>query len=397
MIKKRIAFVISKLNVGGISSALCAFLTELDKYGRYDITLFILKRGNDSRFEMPKGIDIKYPSQTLNLWFARRNECKAVDYPLWLFLHIFGIRLKIGFVQELCFIKKISKEFDYAIAYENDINTPVFKNFMVNDFVLKCLAAKKKISWIHSDPYKLGFTKEFIDWRYKFFDAIVCVSNGARNKFLQIAPQYHKVYMMHNCITEEQVAKESVKKSEIDEKFHIVTVCRIANGSKRIDRSIDACVLLQEKGFKDSVIWHIYGDGEDMDKLCRYALEKGVNNMIRFEGKTNDPLTIISEHEIFVLNSDYESYPMVLIESIKAGTPVIVTDFDEAQEIIKNGENGIIVERTAEAVAEAIEQLMTDKDSLRKMRKYIKDHPIDNSEPMSQFEKMLDVLKHDSI
>lgn len=81
-------------------------------------------------------------------------------------------------------------------------------------------------------------------------------------------------------------------------------------------------------------------------------------------GHKDNPYAWISKADIFVLPSDYEGFPNVLLESMACGTPIITTNCPSGPgEIITDGKNGIFVPPADEkALAEAVLDLLDDEE-----------------------------------
>jgi len=62
--------------------------------------------------------------------------------------------------------------------------------------------------------------------------------------------------------------------------------------------------------------------------------------------------------DLFMLSSDYEGLPVVIIEAMSYGKPIVASDVGGIDEIVVNGENGYIVENSAKQFAEKIEYIL---------------------------------------
>lgn len=89
----------------------------------------------------------------------------------------------------------------------------------------------------------------------------------------------------------------------------------------------------------------IVGDGPEHDHLVQLAKDLGIDQRVTFAGSCHhDELPeIYSRAKFFVMPTVADLHPVVLMESLGCGTPVIATDIGVAPEIIKNGQNGYIV------------------------------------------------------
>lgn len=89
----------------------------------------------------------------------------------------------------------------------------------------------------------------------------------------------------------------------------------------------------------------IYGDGTLRNALTIYASQVLPAGSYEFPGKTTDLLTKINNAGAFVLSSDYEGIPNVLIEALAMGVPCISTDCPSGgpRELISDGKNGLLV------------------------------------------------------
>lgn len=70
--------------------------------------------------------------------------------------------------------------------------------------------------------------------------------------------------------------------------------------------------------------------------------------------------------DIFVLTSNYEGLPMVIIEAMAYGKPVVASDVGGISEIVRNGVNGYVLNNQAELFVEKIREILLDKDKTEK-------------------------------
>lgn len=87
----------------------------------------------------------------------------------------------------------------------------------------------------------------------------------------------------------------------------------------------------------------ITGDGSEKEKLKILSLKLGLHDKIVFTGFVDDLYSVMATFDIFVLTSFSEGQPVIILEAMALGKPVIATAVGGVPELIKNGETGILV------------------------------------------------------
>jgi poly(glycerol-phosphate) alpha-glucosyltransferase len=81
--------------------------------------------------------------------------------------------------------------------------------------------------------------------------------------------------------------------------------------------------------------------------------------------------------KLFVLPSDLDAYPLVLMEALSHGLPVVTTDSRGPSDIIENGKTGFVVpKRNVEQIADRIIKLLSDEKLYNKMSQNARDTAI---------------------
>ena len=88
----------------------------------------------------------------------------------------------------------------------------------------------------------------------------------------------------------------------------------------------------------------ILGDGPLREELVATAAREGLGDRILFPGFTSDPWPYYASADLFALSSDYEGYPLVLIEAMRSGLRIVSTDCESGPaEILDGGRFGRLV------------------------------------------------------
>lgn len=115
----------------------------------------------------------------------------------------------------------------------------------------------------------------------------------------------------------------------------------------------------------------LLGVGANEAKLRHLVQELGLGNRVIFAGFHRDPTPFYETADLFVLSSDHEGLPTVLIEALSCGLPVVSTDCPSGPaEILENGRYGRLTPvgdaaALARAMAEALQET-PDRDALKR-------------------------------
>jgi len=136
---------------------------------------------------------------------------------------------------------------------------------------------------------------------------------------------------------------------------------------KGFDRLIDAWAPLA----RELPDWRldIYGEGECRDELERRIASLGLADSIRLPGYTGDLDRVLAGSDIFALSSRSEGFPMVLLEAMSHGLPLVSFDCPRGPaEIIEDRVTGRLVEDDdIAAYTGALRDLMVDEERRRRM------------------------------
>jgi glycosyltransferase involved in cell wall biosynthesis len=94
-----------------------------------------------------------------------------------------------------------------------------------------------------------------------------------------------------------------------------------------------------------SCLFYIVGEGEDLQKIKKYILQKNISEKVILAGPKN-PVQIsllLNASDLFIMGSYKEGWSTSLSEAIACGIPSCVTNFSSATEIIQEGKNGYVI------------------------------------------------------
>lgn len=235
-----------------------------------------------------------------------------------------------AFIPEVAYLVSKFRKIPYIIHFHADVGLsgklgfllPVYKEI----FLKRILKSASKIV-VLNEKYKV-----FINQNYGIFSNIKIIPNGVSKKFF-----INKKITSSKCKNLLFVGRLSI--------------------DKNVPKLIDATSLL-----KNTVILNIVGDGEKKSELEGLILAKKLKSVILHGNRTGkDLIKFYKNADIFLLTSDSEGLPLVLLEAMASGTPIIASDVRGIRELV--GKTGILVNPpTSENFAKAIDSLIENKE-----------------------------------
>lgn len=195
---------------------------------------------------------------------------------------------------------------------------------------------------------------------YPFAKGIIFQTEMAQSFFSESIKK--KSIILNNPVEEKRIPTqyEGVRKKEI------VAAGRF-DDQKNFQMLINAFSDFNIKDDKYKLI--IYGEGNKRTELEKLVKDINLEEKILLPGRNNDLLNTIRESAMFILSSNYEGMPNVLIEAMCMGMPVISTDCPSGgpRQLIKDGINGLLIpvdnrKRMYDAML-----IMTDEQSAKLM------------------------------
>lgn len=112
----------------------------------------------------------------------------------------------------------------------------------------------------------------------------------------------------------------------------------------------------------------IAGEGELKQELAELADELGVSANVRFLGYRSDVNDLLAQFDMFVLPSLYEGLPLCILEAMAAAAPVVATNADGTNEVVRHGETGLLVPvQDPHALAQGMLAMLEDKPRAKAM------------------------------
>jgi UDP-glucose:(heptosyl)LPS alpha-1,3-glucosyltransferase len=119
------------------------------------------------------------------------------------------------------------------------------------------------------------------------------------------------------------------------------------------------------------------GDLEGIEQARAEARRLGVEDRVLFAGVQHDLPLFFAASDMFVFPTSYEANALVVLEALASGLPVVTTPVGYAPEIIREGENGLLVSTDPAEIGDRLEQLAWSEDLAgwrARARRSVEDH-----------------------
>ena len=329
---KKILFSSYSLDIGGIETALVTLIKKI--HLQYDITLVLEKKEGRFLKDLPENIKIITYEPNHNKNLLIRKIC--------------------NFIKQQIFKLKYNNKFDISVSYAT---------YSYSASYVARVTSKNAYLWVHNDymnfynndvnKYKNFFKKLHIDK----FKKIIFVSENDKIVFLKNFKEMEKKCIQCNNLIDYKTIQEKAKEDTLDfnKEENVVTFMNLGRHEekqKKLTRIINSTKKLNQEGYKFRTIF--IGDGPDSEYYKKLA--ENIPN-IKFLGAKKNPYAYLKQADCLLMSSDFEGYPVVFIESLILGKPIITTDVSDSIKDIKD-KFGIVVNKSEDGVYTGMKQYL---------------------------------------
>jgi len=334
----KVLHVIETLGVGGAERLLVMLLPELKRQG-VDVAVAVLR----GPFDLKHSLEL---AGVAVIALPRRHK--------W---NLLGTARNVA---------QLARVLDCAVIHAH-LYFPAVCTALVR--VLR-MSSAATVTTLHNLAYARGVNKAGLGLRFKKMlaawlyprglDAVIGVSEAVAEHYSQ-ALGLKGIEVIHNPVDLQAIDHLGLKtQSEGSKVPHLVLPGRIVHEKGHTDL-LHALVFLRDRGHAFRVT--LAGDGP-----LRGSVEKEIHDLalagrVSITGflEHEQMLKVIAEADIVVIPSRFEGFGLTALEAMALSRPVVASAVGGLTEILKDGENGILVPaKDSQALAGALESLMTD-------------------------------------
>ncbi|MEG1312471.1 MAG: glycosyltransferase [Romboutsia sp.] len=388
---KKILFMVSSMNIGGVEKSLISLLSTIPK-DKYEITVLTLEKKGGFLEYIPswvkveeanwfneiKPIIMQPPQETIKKYFDNKYYVKI---PGFIASYLIAKRFDNRHMYYKNILKSIphnSEKYDVAIAYAGPTE-------IIDTYIAHKVKAEKKIGWIHFDISKHCVNRKLYSELYKRFDKIFAVSEESKIKLNeQIKGIEEKSEVFLNIVSKDiikEMAKEEVHFDNNFKGIKIVTVGRLSK-EKGQDLGIKTLKRLKTDGY--DVKWYCVGDGNSKSEYKNLIKKYGLEEDFILLGSKTNPYPYMKNADIYVQTSRHEGYCLTLAEAKCLNKPIITTNFTGACEQIIDNKTGFIVRCNEEEIYTKIKRLIDNRSYMRKFEENLTNIKLDRTSEVNK-------------
>lgn len=222
--------------------------------------------------------------------------------------------------------------------------TVVHTHHRMAAFYTTLLSYTKRFTFINTSHNTFYDKKRFARFTFSKANMIACGEMVKRNlvKFYGISETQVKV--IHNV-----VKSFDGKAIPVDEMiawkrkgYYVIGNIGRLSEQKGFDYFIDAISMILAE--VNNCVFFIIGDGDDKQKLSELVKQKHLEESCFFLGYRKDVQNVMSQLDLVTQSSLWEGLPLTPIEAFSVGKTVVATAVDGTVEIVKDRENGLLIE-----------------------------------------------------
>ncbi|MGP4062877.1 glycosyltransferase family 4 protein [Halobacillus sp. H74] len=252
-------------------------------------------------------------------------------------------------------------------VYKRDINV-IHANSLRMVLYAGCL---RKLAW--KKKIKIIYTKHNLTALEKFpkifsllmnhgVTGIITVSEHEKRELMHFGVQKEKITTVYNGVDLEKFPFTEKSQTEV---FKVGILARLSP-EKNHNLFLDIAASMKEEL---DIQFYIAGDGPEREVIQAKVQKLGLNKRVMLLGEVQEPYKFLQSMDALLLTSEREVFPMVILEAMATGTPVITINRGGISEAIIDGETGMLVDdHCLQSFHEKILSLKADYELRKRIR-----------------------------
>ena len=274
-------------------------------------------------------------------------------------------------------------------------------------FVMRLSGLWREIPWIAfhhgytTTDWKMRAYNQLDRWSLRKAHRVVTMNKIFAQQLVRAGAKSEGMRILHNAIEVETISKVSDAaaanlKNELgiaDDERVIIAIGRLSLEKGQVDLIRAFAKLIHAQPNLQAKLV-IVGEGPERERLEQEINSLRVKERVRFAGQVSDVKPFYAIADLMVLPSHSEGSPNVLLEAMAARVPVVATAVGGVPEIATHKENALLVEaHDVEALAQAISQLLDDRELAQNLASKAQKRVIKNHSPQARLRSLLEIYR----
>ena len=326
---KNIQIVITDItNTGGTERTTTLLANELVRSGINVGIISLFKKNKDAAFSLDSRIDVEYLLD--DVYTSQLSAFKRISY------------IAKCFCRLRAYCRHINAQKFIAVAF-----LPAFLLFLSR-------LSNKTIGWEHFKYSLYGnWVTRFRNFVYRRLCSVVTLTDNDTEAFKRSGVR---------SVTIHNIAPFAIRNNDGDSSKQLIAVGRLS-----YQKGYDLMLEAVRNVFKLYPDWtlNIYGNGELRHEIIQQIKSLKLEKNVFLKGCSNNIEEILQHSTIYVMSSRFEGLPMVLLEALACGIPIVSFNCKEGpSEILKNGRGLLVPAENTEMLSHSIIELI-DNQQLR--------------------------------
>jgi glycosyltransferase involved in cell wall biosynthesis len=274
-------------------------------------------------------------------------------------------------------------------------------------FIMRLSKVWRDIPWIAfhhgytTTDFKMRAYNQLDRWSLRKAHRVVTMNKIFAKQLVQAGASREGMRILHNAIDVggilnvnlEEAIKLKNKLSIAEDESVIITIGRLSLEKGQIDLVRAFAKLLKGQANLQTKLV-IVGKGPERERIEQEINLLKIKEQVVFAGQVSDVKPFYAIADLMILPSHSEGSPNVLLEAMAANVPVVATSVGGVPEIATHKENALLVEaHNSEDLAQAISQLLNDREFARKLATNAQQRVIKNHSPQSRLRSLLEFYR----
>lgn len=326
------------LGLGGLQKKIVDIINFL-AVKKPDLRIFLLLRRKKEEFDIS--------------WRINNSKVRVFYYNDWM-------KVKIPFFFPIFVLIKVIVFKPTVIYSFSDVPSlsAIWAKLLLFRRKIKVIVSERAYTSWHISSQRFGSLRNFlVRIFYPLANNIVCLTKATKTDligFYGFNPS--KIAIIPNWTS---LAKERIPR--VKKEYDLIYLGRLAK-AKNIFFLLESLKLI--RGRKKDIKLCLVGDGEEKGRIQEYIGKNNLSKNVVMVGVQYDVRPYLVKSKILVLTAQYktEGFPTAVLEGMAMGVPVLCRRFSGAEDVIRNGNNGFLVETAERFCDKALELLSNDEE-----------------------------------